>query len=115
MNYGGQMFMPMKAASRVAGAACLVTLVLLPACGGDSSSSSSVERDLSNAMPAAYVAHGSVEQLYVTGAEPGQGSKWSMGLGLCVVPAWRTTKERSWCATSSPVRVTPSPVKRLAS
>lgn len=49
-----------------------VTMALCVACGdSDPSLTTSKRVDVSQALPAPYTAHGSVEQLYVTGAGPG--------------------------------------------
>ncbi|HUI27740.1 MAG TPA: CocE/NonD family hydrolase [Candidatus Kryptonia bacterium] len=56
---------------------CVITalacLALLPACGGEvaAPASGGTHLDLSHASPAAFVAHSSVEQLFVTDAQPG--------------------------------------------
>ena len=76
-------------ASRCLLAATLVlALSLLAACGGDSDSTSSTSSattvDLSNAQPADFTAHGSVEQLYVTGAQAGTELKLVTARGTIV-------------------------------
>jgi predicted acyl esterase len=57
---------------RLSGALAVLAFALVAGCGdSDSNFTSSGGVDLSQAVPATFSAHGSVEQLYVTGADPG--------------------------------------------
>ena len=73
-------------------AVVLLVLPLLAACSDDADNGSSDRLDLSTAEPAAFTAHGSVEQLYVTDAAPGAELKLASADGVVVQTA--TTDDR---------------------
>src|SRR5512139_3712363 len=68
-------------------AAVFLVLPLLAACGDDSDGGANNRLDLSTAVPAAFTAHGSVEQVYVTDAAPGTELKLADADGLVVQTA----------------------------